>query len=327
MIGMQRRLLPATGALAAFEAVVRLGSFSAAAQELSLTQSAISKQMAALEGQLGVALFERSGRGVVPTQEGEAYAAAVADALATIRAASLRAMSGKVGQTLDLAVLPTFGTRWLMPRIRSFVARHPEVTLNFATRIGRFDLESEGFDAAIHIGAQDWPGGEATFLMHETVAPVASPAFLRENPVARPDDLARLPLLHMGSRPEAWDHWFRAAGVPAPVRRGMRFEQFSTVAQAVIAGVGVALMPLFLIASEIDSGQLIVAYDRPVRSPRSYYLVSPLSRVRLAPVAAFRQWLVAEVAAWKGESWKGENWKNEGEALSDADPSLRREGR
>ncbi|MFC0220755.1 DNA-binding transcriptional LysR family regulator [Pseudochelatococcus lubricantis] len=302
MIAMQRRLLPATGALAAFDAVARLGSFSAAAQELSLTQSAISKQIAALEGQLGIALFERTGRGVALTQQGTAYAVAVADALATIRAASLRAMAGEARQTLNLAILPTFGTRWLMPRIPSFIARHPEVTLNFATRIGRFDIEAEGFDATTHIGTADWPGTESTFLMHETVAPMASPAFLREHPITAPDDLARLPLLHMGSRPEAWDHWFRTAGVSAPAAmRGMRFEQFSTVAQACMAGVGVALLPLFLIASEIGSGQLVVAFDHPVRSPRSYYLISPRARARLAPVAAFRRWLIAEVDTWKSE--------------------------
>lgn len=301
MIPMQRRLLPATGALAAFDAVAKLGSFSAAAQELSLTQSAISKQIAALEGQLGIALFDRSGRGVVLTQDGAAYAAAIGDALATIRAASLHAMSGKAGQTLNLAILPTFGTRWLMPRIRSFVAQHPEVTLNFATRIGHFDIAAEGFDAAIHVGTPDWPGAECTFLTYETVAPMASPAFLRDHPVATPDDLARLPLLHMGSRPEAWEHWFRTVGVSAPTRRGMRFEQFSTVAQACIAGVGIALLPQFLITSEVGSGQLVVAYDHPVRSPRSYYLVSPHARANLPPVAAFRHWLVGEIALWKQE--------------------------
>lgn len=298
MTAMQRRLLPSMGALSSFETVARLGSFSAAAQELSLTQSAISKQIGALEGQLGVALFERTGRGVTLTQEGTAYAAAITDALGTIRAASLHTMAGKADQTLNLAILPTFGTRWLMPRIRSFVAQHPEVTLNFATRIGRFDIETEGFDAALYIGANDWPGMESTFLMHEIVAPMASPAFLREHPVVTPTDIANLPLLHMGSRPEAWDHWFNAAGVTAPAERGMRFEQFSNVAQACMAGVGIALLPLFLIASEMSSGQLVVAFDHPVRSPRSYYLVSPRSRARLAPVAAFRHWLVAEVDLW-----------------------------
>lgn len=298
MIAMQRRLLPATKALAAFEAVARLGSFSAAAQELSLTQSAVSKQMAVLEGQLGIVLFERSGRGIVPTKEGVAYADAIAQALSIIRAASLRAMSGKTSQTLNLAILPTFGTRWLMPRIPSFILQHPEVTLNFATRIGHFDVATDDFDAAIQIGTPDWPGMETTFLMHETVAPMASPAFLREHPVATPEDLARLPLLHLGSRPEAWGHWFGTLGLSAPAMHGMRFEQFSTVAQACIAGVGIALLPQFLITSEIESGQLVVAYDHPVRSPRSYYLLSPHARAELPPVVAFRDWLTAEIALW-----------------------------
>lgn len=298
---MQRRLLPAMGALAAFEAVARLGSFSEAARELSLTQSAVSKQMATLEGQFGIVLFERRGRGVVLTKEGAAYAATIREALAMIRAASLRAMSGKASQTLNLAILPTFGTRWLMPRIPSFITQHPEVTLNFATRIGHFDVAHDDFDTAIQIGSPEWPGMETTFLMHETVAPMASPAFLRDNPIAAPGDLARLPLLHLESRPEAWEHWFGSVGVEAPAMHGMRFEQFSIVTQACIAGVGIALLPQFLITSEIESGQLVVAFDHPVRSPRSYYLLSPHDRADLPPVVAFRHWLVAEVAAWSQE--------------------------
>jgi DNA-binding transcriptional LysR family regulator len=302
MTSLSRKLLPSTSALAAFDSVARLGSFSLAADELSLTQGAISRQVMALEEQLGVRLFERGARGVALTLEGRSYAKSVASALGEIRSASLRIMTKTHGNTLNLAMLPTFGTRWLLPRIPGFVAAHPEITINFATRIGQFDFERDEIDMAIHIGQPDWPGAECTFLMHEMVAPVCSPQFLATHAIERPEDIATLPLLHMASRPGAWDHWFQSLGITAAPAQGMRFEQFSSVAQACIAGLGVALMPLFLIDIELKAGQLVQAYDHQVRSPSSYYAVAPLSRVTHTPVVAFRAWLMAEVERYRAEN-------------------------
>ena len=155
MTSLSRKLLPSTSALAAFDSVARLGSFSLAADELSLTQGAISRQVMSLEEQLGVRLFERGARGVSLTGEGQTYAKAIGTALSDIRSASLQIMTKTHGNTLNLAMLPTFGTRWLLPRIPDFVAAHPEITLNFATRIGQFDFEKESLDMAIHIGQPD----------------------------------------------------------------------------------------------------------------------------------------------------------------------------
>ncbi|WP_137134499.1 LysR family transcriptional regulator [Rhizobium sp. FKY42] len=301
MTNLSRRLLPSTSALAAFESVARLGSFSSAADELSLTQGAISRQISGLEDQLGILLFERSSRGVGLTEAGRAYAKAIGAALSQIRTASLQAMTKRHGDTLNLAMLPTFGTRWLLPRIPRFVAAHPEITLNFATRIGVFDFEQDGLDVAIHIGQPNWPGAECTFLMDEMVAPVCSPDFLRQNPVSKPEDLASLPLLHMASRPGAWTHFFETLGISAVPAPGMRFEQFASVAQACSAGLGVALMPLFLIEAELQAGTLVEAYPQQVRSPSSYYLVAPITKMDLKPVAVFRAWLIEEVGRWRNE--------------------------
>ncbi|MFQ0813762.1 LysR family transcriptional regulator [Brucella anthropi] len=298
MTSISRRLLPSTSALAAFDAVARHESFSAAAEELSLTQGAVSRQIAALEEQLGTALFDRTSRHVVLSDAGRAYLKAVGPALASIRGASLQVMSQMRGTTLNLAFLPTFGTRWLIPRIPRFVTKYPDIILNFATRIGQFDFDREGLDAAIHIGQPDWPNADSVFLMDETVAPVCSPAFLQRNPVQAPADLLPLPLFNMASRPGAWDHWFRSLDMVAPVSPGMRFEQFSNVSQACIAGLGVALMPLFLIRAEIESGQLVVAFPHTVKSPSSYYFVTPKARSGTPAVSAFRDWLLAEI---KGE--------------------------
>jgi DNA-binding transcriptional LysR family regulator len=304
MLGLSRKLLPSTSALAAFDSVARLGSFSAAAEELSLTQGAVSRQVSGLEEQLGALLFERTSRGVVLTAVGQDYAKAVAHALAQIRSASLQVMTKRHSDQLNLAILPTFGTRWLMPRIPSFVARHPEITLNFATRIGVFDFDRDGIDMAIHIGPMgekgpDWPGAECTFLMEETVAPVCSPAFLAAHPIGSAEDLLRLPLLHMASRPGAWGHWFESLGISGTPSQGMRFEQFGNVAQAAIAGLGVALMPLFLIETEMASGQIVEAFPHPVRSPSGYYAVAPVNKKDFRPVVAFRAWLIEEVGRFQ----------------------------
>ncbi len=301
MTNLSRKLLPSTSALAAFDSVARLASFSAAAEELSLTQGAISRQVSGLEEQLGVMLFDRTSRGVVLTPAGADFAKTIAGALAQIRSASLHVMTKRHSDQLNLAILPTFGTRWLMPRIPQFVARHPEITLNFATRIGVFDFDRDGIDMAIHVGQPEWPGAECTFLMDEMVAPVCSPAFLAANPVVRAEDLMRLPLLHMASRPGAWKHWFESQHIASTTGEGMRFEQFGSVAQACIAGLGVALMPLFLIDSELAGGQLRQAFPHQVVSPSAYYAVAPQARRDFRPVVAFRAWLLEEVARYRQE--------------------------
>ncbi len=301
MTSLSRRLLPSTAALAAFESVARLRSFSAAAEELSLTQGAISRQVSGLEELLGILFFERTSRGVVLTPAGAEYAKAVGAALSQIRSASLQTMTKRHSDTLNLAILPTFGTRWLMPRIPNFVARYPQITLNFATRIGIFDFDRDGVDMAIHVGQPDWPGGDCTFLMEEMVTPVCSPAFLAKHPIERPEDLLALPLLHMASRPGAWSHWFQSLGVAGGASQGMRFEQFGNVAQACAAGLGVALMPLFLIDSELSAGQIVQPYPHQVRSPSAYYAVAPMTKTDFRPVVAFRSWLLEEVERYRGE--------------------------
>jgi DNA-binding transcriptional LysR family regulator len=294
-MNVQRRLLPNISALAAFEAVARLGSFTAAARELDLTQGAISRQVSLLEEQFGRRLFERDSRNVRLSPAGEIYAEAVRSALGQLRDAALGLMSNRHSGILNLAILPTFGTRWLMPLIPDFVARHPDITINFATRIGRFDFARERLDAAIHHGTPDWPDTDCTLLMRETVTPVATPQFLAGRKAFTAADVARLPLLHMATRPGAWSEWFEHQGLDAPTGPGMQFEQFGTVAQACMAGLGVALLPEILIAGELQRGQLVPAPGLPVQSRSAYYLVVPHDKRGHAPVASFREWLLGQI--------------------------------
>lgn len=288
-----RRDLPATPTLQAFEAVARLGSFTAAAQELSLTQSAVSRQVAALERQLGVALLQRGPRAVVPTPEGADYANAVRAALGQLRHAALALRSSP--NQLTLAILPTFGTRWLMPRLPRFLRRHPDITVHFATRIGQIDLAAQGLDAAIHAGRPDWPGADATLLMDDRVLPCAAPSGATESPA----QIARRPRLALASRPHEWADWCAAHEVTDPGAPQMVFEHFSTLGQACISGLGVALLPGFLFQPELARGEL-VPLGPAWANGAGYWLMTPKSARPNPATAAFRDWLLTEVTRGDG---------------------------
>jgi LysR family glycine cleavage system transcriptional activator len=290
--------MPSVASLAAFDAAARHLSFTRAAEELALTQGAVSRQVAQLEALLGVPLFERVRQRVTLTPAGAAYAAEVREALARIAAATLNVMTTRgAGGVLALAILPTFGTRWLIPRLPDFFRRHPEITINFATRIRPFDFAREGLDAAIHFGEPVWPGADLHHLMGETIVPVASPALVEREGLAEPADLLRVPLLQQVTRPKAWDEWLAAQGLAADrALPGPVFEQFAMVAQAAQAGLGAAIVPRFLVEEEIRSGRLVVPFDRPVESRQAYWLVHPQEKRDRPPVAAFRSWLLAACA-------------------------------
>lgn len=294
-VSQQRRLLPSTSMLLAFEAAARTGSFTEAAAELSLTQGAISRQIRALEDQLGVDLFARVRKSVQLTDAGRRYAEDIEKALQTIRLATLNAMTDQRGGTLNLAILPTFGTRWLIPRFPAFLEEHPDITVNFATKLSPFDFKKEDLHAAIHYGETDWPDTESTFLMREETVPVCAPRLLSAQPLDSPEDLYEMPLLQLATRPLAWQEWFQALDLEPPAGGGMVFEEISTIAQATAAGLGVSLLPRFLIESELANGELAIVMEQPLKSSFGYYLVTPTDRADYAPVIAFREWLLRVV--------------------------------
>ncbi len=291
-----RRFLPSISLLAAFEAVAHTGSVTAAARELDLTQSAVSRQIRALEEQLGVELFIRERQTVRLTLAGDGYAREIREALRRISSASLNLRANPHGGTLNLALLPTFGTRWLAPRLGRFLAANPGVTINLVTRLSSFDFRLDSIDAAIHFGHPHWPGAELTFLMLERTVPACSPDFLKTHAIREPADLFGVPLLHLTTRPDAWEQWFTVNGIAFESVHGMLFDQFATAAQAAMAGLGVALLPTFLIEEELKRGDLVAAVDREMESSERYYLAYPTERADYAPLAAFRNWIVAEAA-------------------------------
>ncbi len=291
----QRRLLPSISMLMAFDAAARTGSFTNASRELNLTQGAISRQITALEEQLDVALFQRVGKTVQLTDSGKIYAQDIHSALQIIRNASLNAMTNPLNGMLNLAILPTFGTRWLMPKLPQFLAENPNITVNFATKLSPFDFQTENLHAAIHYGQANWPGTQSTFLMGEEVIPVCSPSFRANHQVSNASQIAELPLLHLATRPDAWTRWFEHNLLQAPNEQGMLCEQFSIIAQAAMAGLGVALLPVFLIQSELDNGELVTIQDTAMASESGYHLVTPLEKIDYSPAVAFKEWLLRTI--------------------------------
>ena len=296
-----RRKIPSTAALIAFESAARHQSFTKAADELNLTQSAICRQIGGLESFLNVELFRRSRRGVVLTEAGVAYSRKVAAQLDAVERDTLALMGNQGTTSIELAVVPTFGTQWLLPRLRAFQQLHPEVTVHLTNRTRPFLFADTHFDAAIYYGDAEWSGTEAHFLMHEHLLPVCSPALLGDEPACT-ERIANLPLLQQTTRPYAWRQWFAAQGMNvARDMTGPRLELFSMLAQAAQHEMGIALIPPFLIQRELKERSLVIALDRAVpNNDRAYYLMVPERKAESAALKAFRDWLLAQADAYRG---------------------------
>jgi DNA-binding transcriptional LysR family regulator len=293
---LPRRHLPSLSGLLALEAVERLGTATAAAAELNLTPGAISRALQEVEAQLGVTLLIRDRQRLRLTPAARDYVADARRALGVLGQAALRLRAGDGGESLSLAILPAFGMHWLAPRLRDFRTAHPGVALTLTTRLRPFDMEAEGFDAAIHYGRADWPGAEHLLLMEEEVQAVCAPSLLPAS-IAGPGDLLSLPLLQIESRTGDWGRWFAAQGMAGQRPGGMLFDQFATMQQAAVHGLGVALLPTFLIAEDMAAGRLVPAWGGAVRAAGSYWLVWPKGVPLRPAMAAFRGWIGAEVAA------------------------------
>lgn len=296
-MAIPRRFLPPTAMLAAFEAAARTGSFTQAGVELSLTQSAVSRQIRALEERLGADLFIRERQSVKLTEAGLSYAREIREALQHIGDASMAVRASPRAASLNLAVLPAFASRWLIPRLPSFLSANPDVTINFSTRLAPFEFAAEPFDAAIHFGHPAWMGAESIPLMGETLVALAGTAFLETHQFSSAEDLLSAPLLILRSRPDAWERWFLANGVYYDSVNGPLFDQFDSMASAAKAGIGIALLPAFLFQNEVARGELVPLFDKQTPSDDSYHLVWPHSRRDNPTMILFRDWLEQEAGA------------------------------
>jgi LysR family glycine cleavage system transcriptional activator len=304
------RPLPSLIALRVFEIAGKLQSFSNAAIELNVTQGAVSRQIRALEDELTVKLFTRLTRKVELTEAGRKYLPEVQAAFRQIEQATARLRAHETHSILTVSVLPSVGTYWLMPRLARFTQQHPNIEIRITSSIDPVDLQSHGADVAIRVGpmpgrqydpgmpqvdlimTMDWRGILAEELVPDILVPVYSPDLIPESePVTDPGFFLNFPIIHTGSRPDAWAGWSKAYGLPAVLpQHQIEYGHFFMSLEAARQGLGVALVPDLLL-SEINSNDLVIVRAFSVKSAGEYYALSLNSRSQEQPVFLFRQWL------------------------------------
>lgn len=298
-----RKGIPNLGALQAFEATARLGSFSRAAEELSLTHSAVYRQVTGLEQRLGVELLTRVRRRVAVTSAGAEYAARVRHHLEQLEKDTLGLMSRSgLGRSLHIAVLPTLATTWLVPRLPDFQRRHGDISVSLSVRTLPFQFNDHPFDAAIYHAEQIWPQTAGIKLFDEgQLLPVCTPAMLAAARDAG-QSMADLTHLHMSSRPDAWRNWYQAQQkeyLPS-ISAGPRYELFTMILAAVKAGMGVALVPRFLVQEELDAGQLVAPAQGVLSVREAYFFSYPVASEPSEALLALEAWLGGITKADRG---------------------------
>ncbi|MBD1554385.1 LysR substrate-binding domain-containing protein [Pseudomonas typographi] len=290
-----RRKIPSNAALMAFEAAARHGSFARAADELSLTEGAISRQIGRLEAFLGLTLFERIGNRVRLLPNRERYAAQVRELLDRLYRDSQYLMGQPSdGASLDIATIPTFAMRWLIPRLPQFQQKHPNISVHLAERMEPFVLAGSGFDAAIHFEHPAWTGMRTYHLLNEVLVPVCHPELLKGGKTATALDT--LPRLHRQQNPDAWQRYAQETGIPLThPAMGARYDLHAMLIEAALAGLGVVLVPRLYVETELAQGRLVAPWPDGKTISKTFSLILPepigLSR---EPIQAFAQWLLGE---------------------------------
>ncbi len=286
--------LPSLTALRMFEAAARHGSFTKAAAELHVTQAAVSHQLRALEEQLGISLFQRSTRRLKLTPAGQRLLPAVSDAFETLGRAV--ADIGRGERLLSITTTPSFGARWLAPRLGRFAAANPDIDLSVRHSTTVLDLAREGLDFAIRWGKGQWPGVTAELIGPSAISLVASPAYARRLRLKQPADVARATLLHEETR-EDWMEWLLVAGLDrALAHRGIVFDDENAMIQAALDGQGLALLARSLAEADIKAGRLVSPFDLTFAEGYGYYLVYEQHSLARPKNAAFRAFVLEEMS-------------------------------
>jgi DNA-binding transcriptional LysR family regulator len=288
------RPLPPLNALRAFEAAARHLSFTRAADELHVTQAAISHQVKALEERVGVKLFRRLTRSLLLTEEGHALLPDLREAFDRLAQAVDR-IGRQAGQgTLNISLLTTFALGWLVPRLPRFQAAHPSIDVRLTTTARLIDFAVEDVDVAVRYGTGGWPGLRCDKIFDDVVTPLCNARFKER--LRKPADILSVPLLHEQYEHD-WRTWFRAAGLSVgELKKGPVFDSTRVAMEAAIAGVGVAAGAPFLFTTEIASGQLHQPFDLVVPNGKGYWLVSPEATSERPKIRALREWIMAEAA-------------------------------
>lgn len=293
------RHLPPLNAVRTFEAAARHLSFNNAAEELNITPSAVSHQVKTLEEFLGVQLFRRLNRQVQLTSEGAAFLPPLRAALDQIDAATARTIANRQSGPLVISAAPSFGTRWLVPRLTGFQEAHPEIEVRPIISVDIVDFARSDIDLAVRHGRGEWPGLRSHLLKSEDVLPVCSPDLLEDGPpLNAPQDLAGHTLLHVMPRMGEWRSWLALAGVSGvDAEKGPRFQNVPMAVDAAISGLGVAITDPRMVEVDLARGRLVAPFDIELPIDGGYYLVYPEERADAPKVAAFRDWILGEVAA------------------------------
>lgn len=314
---MRRYQLPPLDLLEAFEAAARHASFTRAAVELSLTQSAVSRQIAALEERLGVVLFQRLHRALRLTEAGQRLLLVTADVLQQLHGVTEQMRGMERQKTVVLTTTPGFAGLWLIPRLASFTARRPDVDVRISASLGLVDIDREGIDLAIRYGPMVG-ADERAKLFGETVRPVCSPALAadRKRPLERLDDLRRHVLLYVGIGDIApshdWTLWLRAMKIEGLKPAGrLHLSQYDQTIHAAMAGQGVALGSFPLVGQLLQQGQLVAPFERSVASPLGYRLLRSSASARKPEVQDFVEWLTNEAATGKGSPRRSKGSRTE----------------
>jgi len=294
---MSRRL-PPLNALKAFEAAARHLSFTKAADELHVTQAAISHQVKSLEEFLGMQLFRRMNRSLLLTDEGQILLPGVGEAFDLIAQTTDRLHRFEHGGQLVVGTMDSLAAPWLVPKLGRFRKLHPDIDVRISTSDHIVDYLREGVDMGLRYGRGNWPGMEVDYLMAEEVFPVCSPSLLGNGPpLNTPDDLKHYPLLHDDMRID-WRMWLMAAGATeVDADRGPGFQHSYLVYQTAVAGGGVALARSVLVADELADGRLIKPFDLALPANYAYYVVTPKPNINKPKVRAFREWVLDQAGA------------------------------
>ena len=301
-------MLPSLNGLRAFDAAARHLSFTRAAAELNVTQTAISHQIRRLEEQLGVRLFVRRNRALLLTREAQGYLPAVRTAFEDLRRATARLQRPDRDELLTVSTTASLAAKWLVTRVATFQDEHPTIEVRITTSTHLVDFQREEVDVAVRYGRGHWPGLRAQWLMAEDIFPVCSPSLLQgPRPLRRPEDLAHHTLLHASVSREDWRLWLTAAGLPVSLalRRGLNFDQSFMTLQAAMEGLGVALGRTRLVERDIAAGRLVVPFDVVLPSDAGFYIVAPEETADMPKIRLFRDWLVQSVARGASESRSG----------------------
>ena len=298
---MERRL-PPLNALRAFEAAARHLSLTRAAEELHVTPAAVSHQVKGLEDYLGVKLFRRMNRALLLTDAGQACLPGLRDGFDRLAEAIDAVRARDESRPLTVSVAPSFGAKWLVPRLDRFAQEHPDIDVRIDASMRLADLVREDVDIAVRYGPGGYEGVRVDPLMTEEVVPICSPRLLEgENALREPQDLCRHTLLHIinpgteeAGHPD-WRMWLRAAGVTdCDASRGPTFSMSSMAVQAAIEGQGVALVGNVLVADDIAAGRLVRPFELSFPVSFAYYILRPLASADRPRVVAFREWLLKE---------------------------------